>query len=124
MNVINIRKAELRKKGYKDLRDWLSADSKHVYIGRNMSHYIPGAIGSMWQNPYSLKHYTREESLKLYKDYVLTSTKIQSNGKTLFQSLMDIKTATLGCFCHPEACHGHVLANLVTDYCNTCITDE
>lgn len=41
MSIINIRKKELQKIGYKDFEDWNKNDN-HVYIGRNMSFYVPG----------------------------------------------------------------------------------
>lgn len=110
--VTNIRKSNLRKKGYKDLEDWLK-NPQHVYIGRDMTNYVPGAIGSVWGNPFSTSKMSREECCKKYEEYILTDKKKMKNGKTLRESLGELKGKTLGCWCHPELCHGHVLAKLV-----------
>lgn len=110
--VVNIRKKNLNKCGYKDFKEWNSVVD-HVYIGRDLSYYVEGAKGSKWANPYSLERYTREESLALYKDYVLHSKKKWKNGKTLKQSLNELHGKTLGCWCAPERCHGDVLVSLL-----------
>ena len=52
--VVNVRKAELNKLGYADLVDWLR-NPNHVYIGRDMTRYVPGAVGSKWGNPFKGK---------------------------------------------------------------------
>lgn len=114
--VVNVRKAELRKVGYRDIEDWLK-DPKHVYIGRDMTHYVPGAVGSKWGNPFIAKKLGRDECCKMYRDYILSDSRIQKNGKTLLQSLDELKGKTLGCWCHPERCHGHVLVELINEYC-------
>ena len=111
--VINIRKKELQKIGYQNLEQWLAADPKHVYIGRNMTHYVPGSQESIWANPFPLSKYTREESLELYRHYVLTSKKIHKNGKTLLQALPTLQGTIMGCWCAPAGCHGHVLLSLL-----------
>jgi hypothetical protein len=51
-SVVNVRKKELQKLGYRDLLHWLE-DENHVYIGRNMSFYVPGAVASKWANPFT-----------------------------------------------------------------------
>lgn len=43
--IINCKKANPVKSNYKDLEDWL-LDTNHLYIGRDMSYYVLGAIGS------------------------------------------------------------------------------
>jgi len=50
--VINCKKNELNKLGYKDFDDWIKSSQDHVYIGRNMSFYVHGAVGSKWGNPF------------------------------------------------------------------------
>lgn len=52
--VISVKKQSLNRKGYKDLQHWLT-DPNNIYIGRNMTHYVPGAVGSKWQNPFPAK---------------------------------------------------------------------
>jgi len=104
--VINIKKEHLKKKGYDNLEHWLENEN-HIYIGRNMSFYVPGAVKSKWANPYSVKKYGRDECLKLYKKYVKDN---------LMDDLSELKGKVLGCWCSPEPCHGNVLINLIRDY--------
>lgn len=58
--VVNIRKFNLNKMGFKDLEDWLR-DLNYVYIGRNMMYYVRGVMGSKWGNLFNVKKYGREE---------------------------------------------------------------
>ena len=37
--VISIKKADLKSRGYEDFSDCNLKDEKHIYIGRNMSFY-------------------------------------------------------------------------------------
>jgi hypothetical protein len=112
--VANIRKYNLNKMGYKDLEDWVR-DPNHVYIGRNMTHYVKGAVGSKWGNPFNAKKYGREECVRMYKEYVKTNKEIRENGRTLYDSLEDLRGKVLGCWCHPERCHGHALVELLEE---------
>lgn len=78
-----------------------------VYIGR----------GSKWGNPFT--HITdkpttakfivasREEAIQKYKEWLL-----EGEGKWLLEHLHELKGKTLGCWCHPKACHGDVLLEL------------
>lgn len=107
MEVINIRKAGLKKKGYQDLEDWLK-DPKHVYIGRNMSFYVKGANQSKWANPFSVKKYGREKCLQLYREHII-------NHPKLISELNELEGKILGCWCTPEGCHGDVLVDLIKE---------
>ena len=74
-----------------------------VYIGRP----------SKWGNPFSHKHgtlarfkvATREEAVARYEQWLLSQPQ-------LLAALPELRSKTLGCWCHPRACHGHVLARL------------
>lgn len=116
ITVVNVHRKDLTFAGYSDLIDWLKHPD-HLYIGRDMTHYVPGAVGSKWQNPFKSRKIGRENSVSRYKEYILTDKTVQSNGKTLFESLEELKGKCLGCWCHPEKCHGHVLRELVEQYC-------
>lgn len=78
-----------------------------VYIGR------PG----VWGNPYShdegtlakFKVDSRDEAIDKYKEYIL-------NNKKLMAKLPELKGKTLGCWCHPNRCHGDILIELVKEY--------
>ena len=100
-SVINIKKDNLKKLGYRDLLHWLE-DSKHVYIGRNMSFYVKGSDKSKWCNPYPVKKHGLEESLRLYKNYI--STQNYDYG--------ELSGKVLGCWCKPGGCHGDILCEL------------
>lgn len=104
MSVINVHTKDLRKAGYESLVKWLE-NPNHVYIGRN-NHYVPGAKQSIWANPFSVNKYGRDECLRLYKEHVTTNPE-------LMRKLPELKGKILGCWCHPEPCHGHILAELL-----------
>jgi len=107
--VINIRKANLKKLGYRDLEHWLE-DTTHVYIGRNMVFYVPGAVKSKWANPFTVKKYGRDECVKMYREYIL-------KNKELMAALPELEGKTMGCWCSAddESCHGNILVELVKD---------
>ena len=72
---------------------WARAQGIYVYIGR------PGR----WGNPYPIREgCTREQCLAKYRLYF--AKKIELQGK-----LELLQGKVLGCFCHPEPCHGHEL---------------
>jgi len=95
ISMINVRKHELNKYGYKDLIDWLS-NKDHIYIGRDITHYVPGSIGSVWQNPYVVRKsesdknkYSLDDSLALFKRHIESSPH-------LIEKLKELKGKTLG----------------------------
>lgn len=79
----------------------LKKEPYDVYIGRP----------SKWGNPYSHKEGTlaefkvanRAEALEKYEKYLL-------ENETLYNSLIELKGKTLGCWCKPNKCHGDILA--------------
>jgi len=98
----------LRKNGYNSLEEWLK-EPNHIYIGSEMSFYVPGAKKSKWANPFNLKKYTLEESLRLYERHLHTSG--------LINDLEELKGMTAACWCVTGAdkieCHGQVLIRLL-----------
>ena len=105
-SVIDVHVKNLRKMGYDSLEAWLAADpQRHVYIGRHLQ-WVPGATKSCWANPFSVKKHTREGALKLYREYI-------EGHPELLEKLEELRGCVLGCWCHPEPCHGHVLQALV-----------
>lgn len=67
-----------------------------VYIGRP----------SKWGNPFVIgEDGTREDVIALYREYVLMRA-------DLIRALPELKDKVLGCWCHPQSCHGDVLAEL------------
>jgi len=71
---------------------------EEIYIGR----------GSKWGNPYKIdKHGTRQQVIDLYKRYLMCELQL---CEAIDNGELDDKV--LLCFCHPQACHGDVLADL------------
>lgn len=78
-----------------------------VYIGR------PGP----WGNPFSHKDDTiaqfrvssREEAIKMYEEWLISRPDIVKKAR------QELKGKVLGCWCDPQACHGHVLAHIANE---------
>ena len=104
--IVNIKKRELNKRGITDFEEWQKSP-KSVYIGRNMSFYVKGTTQSKWANPFSVKKYGRAECLKLYEKYVRECP--------LSKQLEELRGKELGCWCHPEPCHGDILIKLLAE---------
>jgi hypothetical protein len=105
MSVVNVKKNYLNKRGIKNFQEWKNR-STSLYIGRQMDHYVKGATGSKWANPFLLKLYGRDKCLQLYENYV-------KNTPELFNNLSELKDKELGCWCKPAACHGDILIKLL-----------
>lgn len=84
-----------------------------VYIGRP----------SKWGNPFThkqdgktlAKHIvgSRDEAVQAYREWITNG-----DGKHLMNDLHELKNKVLGCWCHPQSCHGDVLSELVAKHCN------
>lgn len=80
-------------------------ESYDVYIGRP----------SKWGNPFTHKYGTKAEfimptrkmAIMAYEEWIT-----MGEGKHLLNDLHELKGKTLGCWCHPQACHGDVLIKL------------
>jgi len=74
-----------------------------IYVGRP----------SKWGNPFShldgtlakYKVSSRREAIEKYAEYIQTRP-------DLLLALRELKGKILGCWCSPQECHGHILANL------------
>ena len=113
MSVVNCRVANIRPK-YKDLSDWI-ADEKNIYVGRRGVVFVNGAryppVASNFANPFKIgKDGTREEVLKKYESYI---TKKLEEDPVLLLELKTLKGKNLGCWCHPDPCHGDILLKLL-----------
>ncbi len=106
--VINVKKFELKKLGYDDLEHWLSSSPDHLYIGRSMIHYVHGAVGSKWANPFKTSKYGRMGCIEKYEEYL-------RNNKELMSCIGELEGKTLGCWCYPEPCHGDILIKCLTE---------
>jgi hypothetical protein len=73
-----------------------------IYIGRACY----GFPASIWANPYKIEtDGSRAEVIEKYRQYLL-------NNDELMKLLPTLRDKTLGCWCAPKPCHGHVLAEL------------
>ena len=81
-----------------------------VYIGRSKE-----ALG--WGNPFSHKAgtlaehrvATREEAISKYEVWLLSQPELVARVKR------ELRAKVLGCWCHPLACHGDVLARVANE---------
>ena len=71
-----------------------------VYIGRP----------SRWGNPFAIgKDGARSDVIAKYRAWILSQPE-------LLDHIGELKNKTLGCWCHPQACHGDVLAELAEKF--------
>lgn len=100
--VANIRDVDAR---------WLK-ESHYVYIGRNWN----GLKSQGWGNPFHLIHpwsdAERNHCLEQYKKWFFSPEREKLREK----ALRELQQKVLVCFCHPKACHGHVLADWVNGH--------
>lgn len=110
-----IKVAELRKRGYDSFEEWVK-NKEHLYIGRNMSFYVKGAVASPFGNPFKIGKYTLEESLALYKDHLRNSKELM---KLLSFIVSERKIDEIGCWCLPgKKCHGDVIIKIIKQTMN------
>lgn len=79
-----------------------------IYIGRS-----PGGLLSdwTWGNPYVRNSSSTKERLRVIREYIkyiLNFPEKQEWKINLIRSRL--KGKTLGCYCSPKFCHGHILA--------------
>lgn len=86
----------------------------NIHHGTPYDVYVGRGRGSPWGNLYShlsdgtLAEYkvgSRAEAVAKYEEWIQTQPH-------LLKKLILLKGKVLGCWCHPAACHGHVLAKL------------
>ena len=107
--VVNVKKKELNKRNIADFKAWNELPNS-LYIGRNMSFYVPGTYKSKWHNPYSVKKYGIDECIKLYEEHIRKSN--------LYSELHELDNKELGCWCKPNMCHGYILIRLRLEQLN------
>ena len=116
MSVVNCKVAHIRPK-YKNLQEWMK-DPNNVYIGRAGIVFIDKQRfpkqSSNFANPFKIgKDGTRNEVIKKYKTYI---TNKLNNNEELQKELINLEGKNLGCWCHPEPCHGDILLELIKEY--------
>ena len=108
-SCVSIRKANLINRGFRNFKDWNSHHS-NLYIGRD-NNYVPGIIGSKWQNPFQIKKYGLAQCLILYEKKI-------RNDPDLMNAIPELNGKELGCWCKPSACHGDILIKLFKEHFN------
>ncbi len=95
---------------------WWETDDHFVYIGRKKR-------GMHYGNPFSahstslagVKVKTVEESIESFRQWILGEAHQEiepERRKWILANLARLRGKTLVCFCHPQPCHGDVLARL------------
>jgi hypothetical protein len=89
-------------KGHRDDPDYADV----VYVGRAMHRGGWHLDGSPFANPFRPgKDGTRVQVMEKYREWLL-------NRPDLLDRLPELRGHRLGCWCDPEPCHAHVLAEL------------
>lgn len=79
-------------------------DKPDVYIGRASGKWP----ASKWGNPFPLNDRTTR------REVVLRYAKWLQRQPELLLAIPELKDKTVGCWCAPLLCHGHVLASLAS----------
>lgn len=81
----------------------LKTDEYNIYIGR----------GSIFGNPFEIgRDGSRMEVIEKYEKWFNSLVKDPKFNK----ELLKLKNKTLGCFCHPEICHGDIIVKYLEYY--------
>ena len=106
-HCVSLKKSSRTRRGYKSFEDW-NSDPNHVYIGRDMTHHITGALGSKWGNPFKPNKTNKKSLIKClerFEDHI-------RRNPDLFHAVMELEGKELGCWCKPSLCHGDILIKL------------
>lgn len=117
--LVNVRVKHIRPQ-YQNLKEWMNY-SNNVYIGRPRIVFIDGVRfpeeGSIWANPFKVEDFPNSSNcgpdnyLELYEKH---ARKLIEDGNML-DELLKLKGKVLGCWCHPEPCHGEILIKLINE---------
>jgi hypothetical protein len=115
MSIVNCKVKYLRPK-YENVKKWCE-DENNVYIGRGGVVFIEKERypkkSSIFANPFKIgKDGNREEVIEKYKIYMKEN--IEKN-KDLQNELLLLKGKNLGCWCHPQLCHGNILLDMIDE---------
>ena len=97
MSVVNLHRIDV------EVSEW-TKNPNNIYIGRQ-KHLLPE---SKWHNPYPIRNNNRAEAVNRFERYI-------RDNKGLLKDIHCLKGKTLGCWCHPEACHGNILQKLLQE---------
>eukprot|EP00475_Leptophrys_vorax_P009552 TRINITY_DN16322_c0_g1_i1.p1 TRINITY_DN16322_c0_g1~~TRINITY_DN16322_c0_g1_i1.p1 ORF type:complete len:137 (-),score=26.31 TRINITY_DN16322_c0_g1_i1:97-459(-) len=114
--VVNVKVKHIRPQ-YENLKEWME-DSKHnEYIGRGGVVFVNGERfpkrASIWANPFKISSTnSREQVVRDYEAYIRQKLTL---GEIPLEELLKLNGKNLGCWCHPEQCHGDILVKLVKE---------
>jgi hypothetical protein len=80
-------------------------DRWDTYIGRANRHW--GLDASEWANPFRMSKHedkARAQVVQMYRDWIVK--------QPVFVHIAELQGRRLACWCHPQECHGDVLAEL------------
>ena len=106
---------------FRNLKEWCE-DPRNVYIARRGVVFVKEGDrkfryperDSLFANPFKVgKNGTRTEVIDQYRVYI--TRKLEEN-EDLVEELLKLRGKNLGCWCHPEACHGDVLLEMIERY--------
>jgi len=119
--IVNVKVGYIRPK-YKNLKEWCE-DPNNIYIARKGIVFIETPTGkerypkndSIWANPFKIdKGNERENTIVKYRTYIFERLEKEPQLK---EELKKLNGHNLGCWCHPDPCHGDVLLEAIIKYC-------
>ena len=87
-----------------DEQEWVK-NPNNLYIGRKTERLE----GSKWANPHPIRgRNNRKIVVNRFEQYI-------RNNRELLKDIHQLKGKTLGCWCHPQLCHGNVLLKILNE---------
>jgi hypothetical protein len=121
--LVNVKVSSIRP-NYDNLKEWMEYDN-NIYIGRKGIVFVSDPDhsdtnkkcrwpkkDSVWCNPYKIsKTMTREQSLIKYEEHL----RMLLEDDNIMEEFKKLRGKTLGCWCHPEKCHGDIIIKLLDE---------
>lgn len=87
----------------------LRSDAALIAWAQAGGHYVRIDRRTAWGNPFEIdKDGDRATVIESYREYV-------KRKQSLLSRLTELRGKVLGCWCHPEPCHGCVLIELIQE---------
>ncbi|HKZ40560.1 MAG TPA: DUF4326 domain-containing protein [Candidatus Hodarchaeales archaeon] len=107
--VVCVRVDQIRPR-YHNLEEW-AQDPRNVYIGRKDRFGRYPSKDSLWANRFMISRgKSRDEAMAQYRADILQKLR---SGEIPRSELERLRGKNLGCWCHPEPCHGNVLVEIL-----------
>jgi len=120
--IVCVKVKDIRPR-YNNLKEWME-DPQNVYIGRRGIVFVNiidqngqkkvrwPPQNSIWANPFKVGD-DRGSAISKYREYIVRKL---DSGEISRSELENLRGKSLGCWCHPEPCHGDVLLELLKTY--------